>query len=50
MTVEIKNGKLLFKYNDLSVDNPKSFEIVSNKTIADNEWHHIVINFNKMEC
>ena len=47
MSVEIKNGKLLFKYTDLSVDNPQSFEILSNKTIADNEWHHIVINFNK---
>jgi hypothetical protein len=47
MSVEIKNGKLLFKYDDLTVDNPQSFEILSNQIIADNEWHHIVINFNK---
>ena len=46
-SVEIKNGKLLFKYDDLGTDNPQSFEILSNKTIADNQWHHIVINFNK---
>lgn len=47
MSVEIKNGKLLFKYDDTSVDNPQPFEILSNKIIADDEWHHIVINFGK---
>jgi hypothetical protein len=45
--IETKNGKLLFTYEDLSSQNQQSFSIMSNKTIADNQWHHVVINFGK---
>jgi hypothetical protein len=45
--IEVKNGKLAFSYKDLGGTNPQSFELISNKTIADNQWHHIVINFGK---
>jgi hypothetical protein len=46
LSLNIKNGKLSIKFDDeFGIDN--SFEIVSNKTIADNEWHHIVVNFGK---
>ena len=47
LTVNIKNGKLNITYLDKYGTNSTSFEFTSNKTIADNQWHHIVINFTR---
>jgi hypothetical protein len=47
LTVNIKNGKLNITYLDNYGTNAKSFEFTSNKTIADNQWHHIVVNFTR---
>jgi hypothetical protein len=41
---EIKNGKLYFKYSDAYSENSQSFEIFGTKNVADNEWHHVVLN------
>ena len=45
--VSIKNGKLNLEYTDNYGNNAGSFSIVGNKNIADNEWHHVVVNFGK---
>ena len=45
LKIQIKNGKLNLFYQDLYTDN--IIEITSNKTIADNNWHHIFINIGK---
>jgi hypothetical protein len=47
LTVNIKNGKLNITYLDKYGTNSRSFEFTSNKTIADNQWHHMVINFTR---
>ena len=47
MKIEIVNGKLQLSYEDLFGSEQNSFKLVSNKTIADGEWHHVVINFGK---
>ena len=47
LTLNIKNGKLNLSYKDLYGINAKSFEINSNATVADNEWHHIIVNFGR---
>lgn len=43
----IENGKLKVEYNNPTGNNKTSFSIVGNKTISDNEWHHIVVNLGK---
>lgn len=43
----IEDGKLKIEYEDLSGNNKVFFEVKGNKTISDNEWHHIVINLGK---
>lgn len=45
--VSIKNGKLSVSYSDNFGEKQESFEVISNKTIADNQWHHVVINIGK---
>lgn len=45
--VKTKNGKLFINYVDKFGQNAKEFEILSNKTIADDKWHHVVINIGK---
>lgn len=47
LTVNIKGGKLNISYIDQYGTNAKSFEFTSNGTIADNQWHHVVINFTR---
>lgn len=47
LTTSLKNGKLTLDYSSFYGSTKKSFTISSNATLADNEWHHVVINFNK---
>jgi hypothetical protein len=47
LKISIKNGKLNLEYNDNYGANANSFSILGNKNIADDEWHHVVINFGK---
>ena len=45
--LSIKDGKLCLDYEDNYGNNANSFSIVGNKNVADDEWHHVVINFGK---
>ena len=47
LTLSLKNGKLCLAYTDNYGEDAQEFEIIGNKTISDNQWHHIVVNFNK---
>lgn len=47
LSINIKNGKLNLLYNDAYGINSQSFEITSNLNVADNQWHHVVINFTR---
>jgi hypothetical protein len=47
VSLEIKNGKLYFKYSDDLGDNSESFEIYGTKNVADDVWHHIVLNIGR---
>lgn len=47
LNIEIKNGKVVVKYwDDYSKDNV-NYEFVGNENIADDKWHHVVINFGR---
>ena len=45
--ININNGKLELKYVDQYGENKKEFSLIGNKTISDNQWHHVVINIGK---
>lgn len=45
--LSISNGKLKLSYQNKYGNNKKQFEILGNQNVADNEWHHVVINFGK---
>jgi len=45
--LSIKNGKLCLDYEDNYGNNANSFSILGNKNVADDQWHHVVINFGK---
>jgi hypothetical protein len=45
--LELKNGKLLFSYIDAYSQNSQSFEISGSKNIADDEWHHVILNIGR---
>lgn len=47
LTISIKNGKLSLAYQDLFGNNATSFEILGNKNVADDQWHHVVINITR---
>lgn len=47
LILSLKDGKLCLTYTDNYGEDSQKFEIVGNKTISDNEWHHLIINFNK---
>jgi hypothetical protein len=47
LLVSIKNGKLTVSYNDIYGINEKSFEVISNTTVADGNWHHVVVNITR---
>lgn len=43
----LENGKLKLTYEDKYGNNKQNFTLLGNKNIADNQWHHIVINIGK---
>jgi hypothetical protein len=45
LLVNIKNGKLNLTYTDDYGINKTYFEIDGNQTVADGQWHHVVVNF-----
>lgn len=45
--IKLKNGKLFLEYSSDFGDNKEEFSILGNKNLADDEWHHVVINFGK---
>jgi hypothetical protein len=45
--INMKNGKLELRYVDEYGENKKEFSLIGNKTISDNQWHHVVINIGK---
>jgi hypothetical protein len=47
LNIEIKNGKLLVNYFDDYNRDKVNFQFVGNENIADNEWHHVVVNFGR---
>lgn len=47
LRLDLVQGKLKLSYSSLYGSTQESFEIFGNKNLADNEWHHLVINFNK---
>lgn len=47
LTLNIKDGKFNLSYKDLYGINSKSFEINSNVAVADNQWHHVIVNFGR---
>lgn len=47
LTVNVVNGKLNLTYLDENGTNATSFTILGNKTVADGQWHHVVINFTR---
>jgi hypothetical protein len=47
LTVNVVNGKLNLTYIDENGTNATSFAILGNKTVADGQWHHVVINFTR---
>lgn len=47
LTINIVNGKLNLTYIDEDGTNATSFTILGNKTVADGQWHHVVINFTR---
>jgi len=47
LNIEIKNGKLAVKYSDTYNKEDVNYEFVGNEIIADNAWHHVVVNFGR---
>jgi hypothetical protein len=43
----IEDGKLKIEYEDLTGNNKIKFDVKGNKTVSDNQWHHIVVNLGK---
>lgn len=47
LEIKIKDGKIAINYYDKYNRDDVNFEFVGNEFIADNEWHHFVINFGR---
>jgi hypothetical protein len=45
LSVNIKNGKLNLTYTDDYGTNQTYFEVNGNQTVADGQWHHVIVNF-----
>lgn len=47
LLVSLVNGKLNLSYQNKYGNNKREFQIAGNRNVADNAWHHVVINFGK---
>lgn len=47
LSIDLKDGFLFLKYEDLLNQKDIYFELLGNTYLADNEWHHVVINFGR---
>jgi hypothetical protein len=46
-SINLKNGKINLKYKDNLINHEDDFEITGNLNVADNEWHHVVVNIGR---
>jgi hypothetical protein len=46
-TISIKNGKINLNFQDLYGNNATSFDITGTTNVADDVWHHVVINITR---
>jgi hypothetical protein len=46
-SINLKNGKINIKHKDNFINHEDDFEITGNVNVADNEWHHIVVNIGR---
>lgn len=47
LTISIIDGKAAISYRDDYGINTIAFDVIGNKNIADNEWHHVVFNITR---
>lgn len=47
LNIEIKNGKICINYYDNYNRDDVNFEFIGNENVADNQWHHVVVNFGR---
>ena len=45
--VNLKDGKINLQYNDNVISHEDDFELTGNLDIADDKWHHVVINIGR---
>jgi hypothetical protein len=46
-SINLKDGKINLKYKDNLINHEDDFEITGNLNIADDQWHHVVINLGR---
>jgi len=46
-SISLKNGKVNLKYKDNFINHEDDFEITGNLNVADNNWHHVVVNIGR---
>lgn len=47
LIISLDNGKIKLSYIDDYGNNAESFSLIGNQNVADNQWHHLVINIGK---
>jgi hypothetical protein len=47
LNIEIKDGKICINYYDNYTKDDINFSFVGNENVADNQWHHVVVNFGR---
>jgi hypothetical protein len=46
-SINLKNGKVNLKYKDNLINHEDDFEITGNLNVADDKWHHVVVNIGR---
>lgn len=46
-SINLKNGKINLKYKDNLINHEDDFEINGNLNVADNVWHHVIVNIGR---
>jgi len=46
-SINLKNGKINLKYKDNLINHEDDFEINGNLNVADDKWHHVVVNLGR---